>query len=176
MEQPVAEAAAPAVRKGRRLSKFAVIAVVGGALAPWLQVLRDGAGGKWVPADPTISYLVLTAFDSLSQVLFVAAIALGLVALAQVAVRGKELKGAALALGGLVLGAAGMLSTVFADQTPPGLRDAVEAIGGGSGAYKPITTVIIVAAVILIEVLLSMAGGGQPEAVAKQASTEPGGS
>ncbi len=177
MEQPVAQPAAPAkARRGRRLSKLAVIALLAGALAPSLQVLRDSAGGRWVPADPSVSYLVLTAFDMLSQLLFVAAIALGLVALAQVAVRAKELRGAALGLGGLVLGAAGMMSTVFASQTPLKLRDAVEAIGGGSGVYKPITTVIVVAAVILIEIMLSMTGGGQPEAAVEQAPAEPGGS
>jgi hypothetical protein len=177
MEQPVAQAAAPAkARKGRRLSKLAVIALLAGALAPSLQVLRDSAGGRWVPADPSVSYLVLTAFDMLSQLLFVAAIALGLVALAQVAVRASELRGAALGLGGLVLGAAGMLSTVFADRTPVKLRDMVEAMGGGAGVYKPITTVIIVAAVILIEILLSMTGGGQPEVAVEQGPAEPGAS
>src|SRR5574340_1620058 len=170
MEEPAAQEAAPVARKtGRRLSRFALIALIGGAAAPWFQVLRDSAGGRFVPADPSMSYIFLTVFDALGLLLPVLAVALGLVALAQVATRSKVLRGAGLALGGLVMGAAGLLCSVFPDLIPSGARDFVEAMGGSTGTYQPVTTIIVVAAAIVIELVLGFAGREKLAAAAEPA-------
>jgi len=150
-------AAQPAARpKGRRLSKIAVFALIAAAIAPSMQVLRDSAGGHWVSADPAKSYLVLTILDSGATVLLLAAIVAGLIALAQVVVRSGELRGAALAVGGLILGVGGMLGSMYGNAMSGAAGEVLSAMGGGGGIYVWQTTAVMAGAAIVAEIVVSL--------------------
>ncbi len=156
-ETPSAAAARPAARaKGRRLSKLALFALIAAAIAPSMQVMRDSAGGHWLSADPSKSYIVLTILDSGAVVLFVAAIIASLIALAQVIAR-PGLRGGALAVGALILAVAGMAGGLFGFAAPGALGDVLRAMGGGGGLYIWKTTAVIAGAAIVAEIVVAVA-------------------
>ena len=160
-----ASAAAAPARPRRRLSRFAVIALLAACAAPWMQVLRDGAGGKWAPSDPAVLFAILTGFDVLGLAFFVIAILLGAVALMQVLVNRSTLRGWALALGGLMLGLGGMMSErleAMLRGTPA--ADVVAGMAGGAGIYNWVLTAVIVVEVVVIEIMLGIGGRGPAEA------------
>jgi hypothetical protein len=138
------------------LSKFGLFAFIFACLAPWAGVMRDQAGGKWLPADPTISMPVLMAFEILGTALFVLAILMGAVAAVQVALRWSELRGIALALGGLVLAAAGMLGS--------NIGGSFQGFSGGAGTYDWRLTLVVGVAAIICEIVLALVRPRQAEA------------
>jgi len=153
---PSAAETSAAQPRGRRLSKIAVFALIAGAIAPSLQVLRDSAGGHWLSADPAKSYLVLTILDSGATVLLLAAIVAGLVALAQVISR-PNLRGGALAVGGLILGVGGMAGSMYGNAMSGPAGEVLSAMGGGGGIYVWQTTAVIAGAAIVAEIVVSLA-------------------
>jgi len=154
---PSAAAAQPAARaRGRRLSKLAVFALLAAAIAPSMQVLRDSAGGQWVSSDPSQSYIILTVLDSGSVVLFMAAIIVGLIALAQVIGR-PALRGGALAVGAVILAVAGMAGGVLNVTVGGKLGELLPAMGGGGGMYFWGTTAVVAGAAIVAEIMIAAA-------------------
>jgi len=152
----VAAPQATARTKSRRLSKFAVFALLAAAIAPSMQVMRDSAGGHWLSADPTKSYIILMALDSGAVVLLVAAIIASLVALAQVIAR-PALRGGAVAVGALILAVGGMAGGLFGSTTPGALGEMLTAMGGGGGLYIWKTTAVIAGAAIVAEIVIALA-------------------
>jgi hypothetical protein len=152
-----AAVAQPATRgRGRRLSKLAVFALLAAAIAPSMQVLRDAAGGRWIPADPAQSRIALTVLDSGAVLLFIAAIIAGLIALAQVIGR-PELRGGALAVGALILAVAGMCSGVLGITLGGSLGELLPMMGGGGGVYFWGATAVVAGAAIVAEIVIAAA-------------------
>jgi len=147
---------APARPRRRRLSKMAIVSLLAACAAPWAGVIGDQAGGSWLPADPTISLPVLLGLEILRYLLYIAAIALGGIAVVQVGLRSRELRGAALAAGGIVLALGGMLGATLGTYTPGRPGEFLSGLGGGAGEYDWLLTLVIFLAVILIEVALSL--------------------
>ena len=145
-------AAPPA--KGRRLSRLAVFALLAAALAPSLQVLRDQAGGPLFAHLPGKGYLLLMVLDTGATVLFVAAAIAGVVALAQVLIR-SDLRGGALAVGGLLLAVGGMAAGTYATFMPGQAGILIRAFGSGGDSYVWQTTVIVLAAAVVCEIVLA---------------------
>jgi hypothetical protein len=152
-------AAPPA--KGRRLSRLAVFALLAAALAPSLQVLRDQAGGPLFAHlaikthfFATKGYLFLMVLDTGATVLFVAAAIAAVVALAQVLIR-SDLRGGALAVGGLLLAVGGMAAGTYATFMPGQAGILIRAFGSGGDSYVWQTTVIVLAAAVVCEIVLA---------------------
>lgn len=155
-----APAQAPAAPPGKRLSRLAVFAAIAVAVAPWLQVMRDEAGGNAFArlaakshAVAAKGYLVLTVLDTGATVLFALAIIASLVAFAEV-LRRADLRGGALALAALLLAVGGMAAGTYGLFMPGYAGDLLRSLGGGSGSYVWHTTAIILAAAIVIEIVL----------------------
>ena len=157
------KAALPAARaRGKRLSRFAVVSLVAAAIAPSLQVLRDSAGGKWLPADPAQSFIIGMALDYGAMLLALLGIVLGLLAIAQVALRSWDLRGAALAAGGFVLAAAGVLGSMYSSLFGGRVGEVLEKTTGEGGHYDWRVTAVVVVAVVVIEVALVLAARPVP--------------
>lgn len=144
---------APAPKR-RRLSRLAVFALLAAAVAPLLQVLRDMAGGPLLARFAGRSYLFLMGLDTGATVLFAAAIIASIVALAQV-LRRSDLRGGALAVGGLLLAVAGMAAGTYAVFMPGNAGALLRAFGGGGDSYVWETTVIVLATAVVCEIVLA---------------------
>lgn len=149
---------APAPPKRRRISRLAILALLAACAAPWAQVARDQAGGPWATADPTKLYPLLWGLEILGLVLFLAAIAVGAISAVQVCLRRAELRGVALAIGGVLLGLGGMMGESLSGSLRPPVRDILTQMGGGAGVYNPQTTLIVAVAVIVLEIVLWLTG------------------
>lgn len=160
-DAPAAQAApASAPAAGRRLSRLAVLALIAASIAPSMQVQRDLAGGRYfgtLAKNP----MFLMGLDVGANVLFAIAIIAGIVALAQV-IRRSDLRGGALAVGGLVLALGGMASSTYGSSLEGRAGELLRAMGGGSETYVWRTTVIVLGAAVLSEIVLILFGRRAP--------------